>query len=53
LLMGVLSNAIGVRHTLVLNGILAVAVQLAVARVWSRAPLPEPAAEVKGVVGTP
>jgi predicted MFS family arabinose efflux permease len=48
LLMGVLSNAIGVSHTLVLNGILAVAVQLAVARVWSRAPLPKAAAAVTG-----
>lgn len=48
LLTGALSNVFGIRRTLVLNGILAVVIQVAVARVWSRAPLPDPAAEVRG-----
>ena len=48
LLMGGLSNVVGIRRALVLNGIVAVVVQVAVARVWSRAPLPEPSAEVTG-----
>ncbi|HEX7478958.1 MAG TPA: MFS transporter [Polyangiales bacterium] len=43
LLTGVTVDLLGVQHALLLNGLLAVVVQVAVARMWLRAPLPEPA----------
>jgi MFS family permease len=41
LLTGASASVLGVRHALVLNGVLAIAAQLVVARLWSQAPLPE------------
>src|ERR1017187_1169205 len=43
LLTGAAVTFLGVRHALLLNGLAAVAIQVAVARVWLRAPLPNPA----------
>ena len=42
LLTGASVSLLGVQHALLLNGVLAVAVQAALARMWSRAPLPNP-----------
>ena len=40
LLTGATIGLLGVQHALLLNGLVAVAVQLAVARTWFRAPRP-------------
>ena len=39
---GATVTAFGVQHALLMNGIVAVAIQLVVARMWMRAPLPAP-----------
>ncbi|MGO4871577.1 MAG: MFS transporter [Roseiarcus sp.] len=47
LLTGLSTETLGVRHALLLNGVLAVIVQLAIGRAWMRSPLPKPAATPK------
>jgi predicted MFS family arabinose efflux permease len=44
LLTGALVSALGVKQALLLDGLAAVVVQAALARMWLRAPLPEPSA---------
>jgi hypothetical protein len=46
LLTGVTVTWIGVRHALLVNGLLAVAAQAALGAVWLRAPLPSRSAPV-------
>lgn len=48
LLTGISASILGIRHALVLNGILAVAAQLGVARLWSQAPLPRAVPDATG-----
>jgi predicted MFS family arabinose efflux permease len=47
LLTGGAVTLLGVRHALLLNGLAAVAIQVAVARVWLRAPLPNPGPQIR------
>jgi len=44
LLTGAAIGRLGVQHALLLDGLVAVAVQAALARTWLRAPLPDPSA---------
>jgi predicted MFS family arabinose efflux permease len=44
LITGAAVSLLGVQHALLFNGLAAVLIQAAVARMWFRAPLPEPAA---------
>jgi len=44
LLTGAAVSLLGVRHALLLDGLVAMAVQATLARMWSRAPLPNPGA---------
>jgi hypothetical protein len=44
LLTGAAVSLLGVQHALLINGIAAVVVQAAIARMWFRAPLPAPGA---------
>ena len=47
LLTGAAVTLLGMRHALLLNGLAAVAIQVAVARVWLRAPLPNPGPQIR------
>jgi predicted MFS family arabinose efflux permease len=42
LFTGVLVSLLGVRHALLMNGLLAMVVQVVLARMWFRVPLPKP-----------
>ena len=46
LLTGLSVGAVGVRHALLINGVLAVLLQLVLARLWARASLPPTSSEV-------
>jgi len=47
LLTGGAVTLLGVRHAILLNGLAAVAIQVALARVWLRAPLPNPGPQIR------
>jgi hypothetical protein len=49
LLTGTTVSLLGVRHALLLNGVMALVAQLTLARIWSRATLPDASGAQLGV----